>query len=122
MRARTSGQAAHFNWVAVGLVAFTLGCEPVFQGRVNDVRLSPQAIAALPIATLSHKLDNFENRVERQALADAMEGFMTPVLERFVTGCGGRLIDLVEMEKCGTPCAHFTAWAAGAGVEVAAQK
>jgi hypothetical protein len=103
-------------------VAVVSGCEPVFQHRVNDPRLAPEQIVALPIVTVPHQMDSFDNRVEKQAWADAMEGFMTPVLERFVTGCGGRLVDQNEFEKCGTPCARLSGWASVAGLEVAAQK
>jgi hypothetical protein len=101
--------------------ALVLACEPAFQSRVRDVPIATAQIAALPIGRVAYTRDTFEARVEKEEWANGMQGFMNPVLQRVVTGCGGRVVEDRELEEC-VPCARLSQWAANAGIEVAAYK
>jgi hypothetical protein len=104
-----------------GCVTIVLACEAAFQNRVGDARIATAQIAALPIGRVAYTLDSFDARVEKEEWANGMEGFMVPVLQRFVTGCGGRVVEDREVEEC-PPCARLSKWVASAGMEVAAHK
>jgi hypothetical protein len=102
-------------------IAVASGCEPAFQARVADARIAGAQIAAMPIERMAYTHDTFEARVEKELWANGMEGFMVPVLQKFVSGCGGRVVDDRELQEC-PPCAALSKWVARAGMEVAAYK
>jgi hypothetical protein len=107
------------SWLACAAIA--LACEPAFQGRVSDTPIATAHIAALPIGRVAYTLDTFDARVEKEEWANGMEGFMYPVLQRYVTGCGGHVMADHEFEEC-VPCVRLSKWVAQAGMEVAAHK